>query len=90
MREIKGSPLILSLATSQSSPRKGLPDKIDGNLLITSAGNPQLTIPVLRDEYGKLVGVSIAGKKFTDLRILNIAQEFFPIDALSVSDFGSN
>lgn len=87
MREIPGNPLILSLATSTSTPKIGSLDKIDANLLLTSAGNPQICLPLLRDEFGKLVGVSMSGKRFTDAGLIFVADTLFPSDALDLPNF---
>lgn len=86
-RKISGNPLILSLATSMSAPKIGLPDKIDANLLLTSAGNPQICLPILRDEFGKLLGISVSGNRFSDLALLSFAERLFPSDALELPNF---
>jgi Asp-tRNA(Asn)/Glu-tRNA(Gln) amidotransferase A subunit family amidase len=87
MRDIPGNPLILSLATSTSAPKIGSMDKMDANLLLTSVGNPQICLPLLRDEFGKLVGVSLSGKRFTDAGIISVANSLFPSDALDLPNF---
>ena len=87
MREIPGNPLILSLATSTSAPKIGSVDKIDANLLLTSSGNPQICLPLLRDEFGKLIGVCLSGKAFNDVGIISLANSLFPFDALNLRNF---
>jgi Asp-tRNA(Asn)/Glu-tRNA(Gln) amidotransferase A subunit family amidase len=90
VRKIPGNPLILSLATSMSAPRIGFPDKIDANLLLTSAGNPQISLPLLRDDSGKLLGVCLSGKRFNDLALFSFAHRLFPSDALELPNFLRN
>jgi Asp-tRNA(Asn)/Glu-tRNA(Gln) amidotransferase A subunit family amidase len=85
MRNLPANPLIISLATSISAPRKGSRDKIDANLLITSAGNPQICLPLLRDRVGKLVGVTFSGARFSDLSLLELAKLLFPSDSFGIS-----
>ena len=82
-----GQPLFVSLSTSTSAPIKGKHDGIDANFFITSAGVPQVSIPILRDESGKLVGVSFASKKYTDESLLKLLKTLFPFDAISIPNF---
>lgn len=83
-RSLSETPLYLSLATSSSAPIIGKPDLIDANLLITSLGFPQVSLPVIRDQNRKIVGVSLSSRRFTDDRLLAVAKEVFPGDALDV------
>jgi len=81
------NPLYVSLATSSSAPLVGKPDLIDANLLLTSLGFPQLSLPIIRDDCGKIVGVSLASRKFTDESLLSLAKTIFPGDALDVTSY---
>ena len=76
--------IIVSLATSQAAPQIGYPDLDDANLFITSAGLPQVTLPLLRDEQGRIVGLSLSAKRFNDDNLLNWAQTLAPWDCLSI------
>jgi len=81
------NPLYVSLATSSSAPLVGMPDLIDANLLLTSLGFPQVSLPVLRDDEGKIVNVSLASRKFSDNSLLSLAKIIFPSDALDVKSY---
>ena len=79
------STLLLSLSTSSSAPKIGHDDSIDANFFITSAGLPQLSLPLLRDEHRKLVGLSISSNRFSDDLLLQIGHLLFPFDALTIN-----
>lgn len=88
MEQMPGNPLILSLATSTSAPKIGVLDMDDANPFITSAGLPQVSIPLLTDEFNKTVGISLSSKRFSDNLLLSVAQTIYPLDA--VVDFQSS
>lgn len=84
---LPSNPLFVSLATSSSAPEIGHEDKVDANLFLTSAGSPQICLPVLRDEFGKLVGICLSGKRFSDSILLNLANYLLPSDALNQKSY---
>lgn len=84
LSSIPGNPLILSLATSSGAPRIGNEDKFDANPFITSAGLPQIALPILRDDNNQLVAMSLSAKRFNDEALLNAADKLFPHDVLSI------
>jgi len=83
-RSLRGNPLYVSLATSSSAPQVGEPDSIDANLLLTSLGFPQVSLPVIRDHEQKLVGVCLSSRKFTDANLLSLAKDIFSGDVLDI------
>ncbi len=85
--QLDTNPLILSLATSNSAPKVGKSDLIDANVFITSAGLPQICLPLLRSETGQLIGVSISSKRFYDEQVLRLATTLCPFDALTIPSF---
>lgn len=84
VRDLPKNPLILSLSTSKAAPKLGGKDLIDANIFITSAGLPQASIPLLKDAYGQLVGVSLSAQRFNDESLLELVAQIFPDDALKV------
>jgi hypothetical protein len=84
---LPGNPLYVSLATSSAAPLVGKPDLIDANLLLTSLGFPQLSLPLIRDGCRKIVGISLASRKFTDDSLLSLAKAIFPGDALDIASY---
>lgn len=82
--DLPKNPLILSLSTSTAAPKLGEKDSIDANIFITSAGFPQASIPLLRNEYGQLVGVSLSAQRFSDESLLELVAQIFPDDALKI------
>ena len=85
--QIPTDTLIFSLATSQSAPLIGHEDLIDANFFITSAGLPQLSVPMLRDEGGRLVNLSISAARNTDETLLSFGYKIFPYDALVLPSY---
>jgi len=85
--QIPSETLIFSLATSQSAPLLGREDLIDANFFITSAGLPQLSIPMLRDEDGRLVNLSISSTRHSDETLLGFGHRLFPDDALLLPSY---
>jgi Asp-tRNA(Asn)/Glu-tRNA(Gln) amidotransferase A subunit family amidase len=87
--QISSEDLIFSLATSQSAPKHGEGDLQDANLFITSAGLPQIVLPLLRQIDGRLVGLSLSAKRFSDDKILNLAHKILPFDVLEIPSLPS-
>jgi Asp-tRNA(Asn)/Glu-tRNA(Gln) amidotransferase A subunit family amidase len=70
--------VIFSLSASNEAPRIGKPDLMDANLLWTSLGLPQISLPMLCSESGNPIGLSVIGFKGSDSHLLSFAQAFFP------------
>jgi Asp-tRNA(Asn)/Glu-tRNA(Gln) amidotransferase A subunit family amidase len=70
--------VIFSLSASNEAPRIGQPDLMDANLLWTSLGLPQISLPMLCSESGNPIGLSVIGFKGSDSHLLSLAQAFFP------------
>ena len=70
--------VIFALSASEQAPRIGQPDLMDANLLWTSLGLPQVSLPLLCSESGNPIGLSVIGFKGSDSYLLNLAQVFFP------------
>jgi Asp-tRNA(Asn)/Glu-tRNA(Gln) amidotransferase A subunit family amidase len=87
--QISGNPLFLSFSTSTSAPMIGQNDQIDANLFLTSAGLPQISLPIFRSESGQLVGLNLSCKRFADESLLELASDIFPFDALTISSNSS-
>jgi Asp-tRNA(Asn)/Glu-tRNA(Gln) amidotransferase A subunit family amidase len=81
-RRLSGNPLILSLSTSTSAPKIGEKDSIDANIFITSAGLPQISLPILFDIDNRTVGLSFSSKRFSDKTLLATLSNLFPQDFL--------
>lgn len=85
VENMPGNPLFVSLSTSSGAPKIGEKDPMDANLFITSAGLPQISVPLLRDNLGQLVGVSFSSKRFSDDVLLDFVSQLFPIDSLTIA-----
>ena len=70
--------VIFALSASEEAPRIGQPDLMDANLLWTSLGLPQVSLPLLCSESGNPIGLSVIGFKGSDSHLLSLAQAFFP------------
>jgi Asp-tRNA(Asn)/Glu-tRNA(Gln) amidotransferase A subunit family amidase len=81
---LPGNPLFISASTSEPAPLIGKKDNVDANLFITSAGLPQISLPMLRGSDGRLVGLSLSSKRFSDDSLITVAKSIFPDDALQV------
>lgn len=87
VKKYLGNSLIFSVSTSSAAPRIGESDSIDANFFITSAGLPQMSLPILRDTDGRIVNLSISSPSFSDEFLLNLGLKIFPGDAMSLPSY---
>ena len=79
--------LIFSVSTSSAAPQIGETDSIDANFFITSAGLPQMSLPLLRYTDGRIVNLSVSSPRFSDEFLLKLCLEIFPGDAMSLHSY---
>lgn len=79
--------VVISIAANSSAPKEEEFGQIDCNSLITSSHGPQITIPVLRDEDGRVVNISLSARWGMDYPLLCLAEELFGYSALDVESF---
>jgi Asp-tRNA(Asn)/Glu-tRNA(Gln) amidotransferase A subunit family amidase len=70
--------IIFALSAAAEAPLIGENDLLDANLLWTSLGLPQISLPLLNSESGNPIGISIIGFRGSDNHLLNLAQSIFP------------
>lgn len=70
--------IIFALSAADEAPKIGGPDLIDANLLWTSLGLPQISLPLFTSKSGNPIGLSVIGFKGSDSQILSLAEKFFP------------
>jgi Asp-tRNA(Asn)/Glu-tRNA(Gln) amidotransferase A subunit family amidase len=70
--------LIIALSAADEAPPVGRSDLNDANLLWTSLGLPQISLPVLTSQFGNPLGLSLIGPRGSDKHLLEFAYRVFP------------
>ena len=70
--------VIIALSASDEAPKIGASDLTDANLLWTSLGLPQISLPILSSKSNNAIGLSIIGFRGSDSYILELAKKLYP------------
>lgn len=82
--------VVITFAANSGAPMAEAIGQLDCNSLITASHGPQITIPVLRDNDGRIVNVSLSARWGLDFPLLRLAHRLFEASALDLDDFDKN